>query len=75
MAEVKIWTNEHGIEMFRCPNCRVNWPYVSLAYKYHLDGSCLAMRRLTGVMIARERNGVNDHTGLVVDGIEIQREL
>lgn len=35
---------------------------------YHRDGTCLAIRRMLGVIAARERLGHRDHAGIQVDG-------
>lgn len=35
---------------------------------YHRDGTCLSIRRMLGVIAARERLGHRDHAGIQING-------
>ena len=54
--------------------CKCGFPCYSAGQEqYHRDGACLAIRRMVSVMVARERCGRRDHTGLEVDGMRLLR--
>ncbi len=56
--------------------CKCGFPCYSAGQEqYHRDGACLAIRRMVSVMVARERCGHRDHTGLEVDGMRLQRTV
>ena len=66
---------EHQPSTFVCPNCNGTQGNSDDVRKYHMGGSCIAMRRLLSVMLAREREGLTDHVGLSVDGITLKEGL
>ncbi len=54
--------------------CKCGFPCFSAGQEqYHRDGACLAIRLMVSVMVARERCGRRDHTGLEVAGMRLQR--
>ena len=54
--------------------CKCGFPcYSAGQVEYHRDGVCLAIRRMVSVMVARERCGHREHTGLEVAGMRLQR--
>ncbi len=54
--------------------CKCGFPCYSAGQEqYHRDGACFAIRRMVSVMVARERCGRRDHTGLEVDGMRLLR--
>ncbi len=56
--------------------CKCGWScYSPEQVKYHKGGSCKEMKRLVGVMQARERSGVQEHDGLNVGQFKIVREI
>ena len=52
--------------------CECGFPCYTVAQEaYHRDRACLAIRRMVGVIGARERCGRYDHAGLQVNGITL----
>ena len=50
--------------------CECGFPCYTLDQEiYHRAGTCLAIRRMLGVIAARERCGQRDHVGIQVDGL------
>ncbi len=52
--------------------CECGFPCYTVEQEaYHRDRACLAIRRMVGVIGARERCGRYDHAGLKVNGITL----
>ena len=63
-----------GLPLATCEHCGTMYGTHEQSVAYHETKTCLRMRRRLSVIEARARNGVTDHTGLAVDGLEVNEQ-